>query len=100
MFGDFSTDDYVLTAEWALFIVSSIFMPLVMLNLIIAIMSDTYERVTSGMVEADGKELNSLILEQESLMFYARDEQVSNHLHWAQQSEEQGGEWQGRVKAI
>ena len=62
MYGDFSVDDYDYSM-WVLFVVSAIFMPLVMLNMLIAIMSDTYERVTSGMIEADGKELNSLILE-------------------------------------
>ena len=71
-FGDFSTDDYNL-AEWVLFIIASIFIPLVMFNMIIAIMSDTFERVTTGMVEADGNELNTLILEQESIMFWAKD---------------------------
>ena len=53
-----------------LFIVASIFMPLIMLNLLIAIMSDTFARVNSTMVEADGKELNDLILEQENLMVW------------------------------
>ena len=62
MYGDFSVDGYS-TSKWILFVFSSIFMPLVMLNMLIAIMSDTYERVSSGMIEADGKELNSLILE-------------------------------------
>jgi hypothetical protein len=47
-------------------------MPLIMLNLLIAIMSDTYERVTTGMIEAEYKELNSLILEQENLMFWIK----------------------------
>jgi hypothetical protein len=38
-------------------------MPLVLLNLLIALMNDTFERVSHGMVEADGRELNELILE-------------------------------------
>jgi hypothetical protein len=62
MYGDFSVDEYT-TSLWILFTLASIVMPLIMLNLLIAIMSDTFERVTTGMVEADGKELNSLILE-------------------------------------
>lgn len=43
-FGDFSTDDFTLL-QWALFILSSFFIPLVLFNLIIAIMGDTYDRV-------------------------------------------------------
>lgn len=62
MLGDFQYDDYNF-ATWTLFTISSIFMPLVMLNLLIAIMSDTFGRVNGTMIEADGKELNELILE-------------------------------------
>lgn len=43
-----------------------------MFNLLIAIMSATFGRVTSNMDIADGKELNSLILEQEYGMFWNR----------------------------
>lgn len=43
-----------------------------MLNLLIAIMSDTYERVSNSMIEADGKELNSLIIEQEKMLYWRR----------------------------
>ena len=62
MYGDFDIEAYD-PGMWILFVIASIFMPLVMLNLLIAIMSDTYERVSNTMTEADGNELNSLILE-------------------------------------
>ena len=62
MYGDFNYDDYT-TPLWFLFIIATVFMPLIMLNLLIAIMGDTFERVNSVMIEADGRELNSLILE-------------------------------------
>jgi len=76
-------------------------MPLIMLNLLIAIMSDTYERVTTGMVEADGKELNSLIIEQESVMFWNYNVKEKSHFHWVVKTDgSQGNKWEGRVKAI
>ena len=62
-------------------------MPLVMLNLLIAIMSDTFERVSNSMAEADGKELNSMILEQELMLFWNRNEKKKEHLHWAMYAE-------------
>jgi len=62
MYGDFNYDDYT-TPLWVMFIIATVFMPLIMLNLLIAIMGDTFERVNSVMIEADGRELNSLILE-------------------------------------
>lgn len=44
MYGDFDLDSYD-AALWVLFILASLIMPLVMLNLLIAIMSDTYDRI-------------------------------------------------------
>jgi hypothetical protein len=91
MHGDFSYDDYN-AAQWTLFVLSSIFMPLVMLNLLIAIMSDTFERVNNSMVEADGKELNSMILEQENMLFWNRSANERTHLHWAHYTDSSDGE--------
>lgn len=61
-FGEYNTDDYK-AAHWILFTLALIFIPLVMLNMLIAIMSDTFGRVSSSREEAEGKELNALILE-------------------------------------
>lgn len=61
-YGDFNVDDYN-TPEWILFVVATVFIPLIMFNMLIAIMSDTFERVSNSMESTDGRELNSLILE-------------------------------------
>lgn len=54
MYGDFNVDEYDEASAgkksaslWLLFVLSSIFMPLIMLNMLIAIMSDTYEKVVT-----------------------------------------------------
>lgn len=60
--GDFDTTDYTMP-QIMLFLLSSFFMTLVMLNLLIAIMGDSFDRVSSMLVESDGYELNQLILE-------------------------------------
>lgn len=89
-----------------LFTFAVVLIPLIMLNMLIAIMSDTFERVSSTRTETDGRELNLLILEQESLMFWVKDKKPKsinsnknkknpnikndrekkyrerNHLHW------------------
>lgn len=62
MLGDFQYDDYTYII-WLMFIFASIFMPLIMLNLLISIMGNTFGRVSDSMEIADGAELNSLILE-------------------------------------
>ena len=43
-FGDFSTDDYT-SLDTAIFILAVIIVPLVLLNMLIAIMGDTFGRV-------------------------------------------------------
>ena len=57
MFGDFDTDGYS-TSGWILFVVASFLMPLVMLNMLIAFMSDTYARVMADIIPSDYMELN------------------------------------------
>lgn len=64
MFGDFVVDDYS-AAHWILFIISSTLLPLIMLNMLIAIMSDTYGRVMGEVVPSDFFELAKMILELE-----------------------------------
>jgi hypothetical protein len=64
-FGDYSVEEYN-SFMWILFILSTIILSLIMLNLLIAIMSDSYDRVIDQIEETDGKELNDLILEAES----------------------------------
>ena len=62
MFGDFDTDDYD-TVNWILFFIASVLMCLVMLNMLIAIMGDTYGKVMGEIVPSDYQELNNMILE-------------------------------------
>lgn len=52
-FGDFDTDVYSNNSQWILFLIASIFLPLIMMNLLIAIMSDTYARVMADIVPSD-----------------------------------------------
>ena len=49
MFGDYNTDNYE-EYSWVLFVIASFFMPLVLLNLLIALMSDTYSRVMADLL--------------------------------------------------
>ena len=59
IYGDFSLlgedSDHAL---WFIFIFSSFFITLIMMNLLIAIMSDTYDRVMNDITSTDGWELN------------------------------------------
>ena len=50
IFGEFSIDNYG-QAEFTLFFAATFFLALIMLNLVIALMTDTYERVMTNIVE-------------------------------------------------
>ena len=103
-FGDFDTGDYN-RAAWALFFFATIFLTLMMLNLLIAIMSNTFARVSASQEISDGKELLEMIYEIETLMFWRRwswytesqktSKRVTNgYLHWAREDTNQDGDWQ------
>jgi len=71
-FADFSPEEYT-SLEWFMFVLGSCFIPLVLFNLIIAIMGDTYDRVQTSAKCVDLKEQANLILEAEQLLYWRRN---------------------------
>ncbi|OMJ73893.1 hypothetical protein SteCoe_27309 [Stentor coeruleus] len=59
--------------------------PIISLNLLIAILSDTFERVSEDEAIADGQELAEMIIEIETLMFWARNNNSKKFLHIMEQ---------------
>jgi hypothetical protein len=55
MQGDFLVDEYDTLSKKLLFIIASFFMSVVLLNLVIAIMGDSYGKVMTQIPETDGK---------------------------------------------
>ena len=56
-------------------------MPLVLMNLLIAIISDTFDRVYSSKVASDYREKTELIHEIESIHFWNRNVEAERFLH-------------------
>ena len=54
------------------FFMASLLNPIIMLNLLIAIMGDTYDRIQEDMVVADYREMTELILEAEYFVFWRK----------------------------
>jgi hypothetical protein len=79
-FGNMETGDYD-KLEWLLFLIVTVFNPIIMLNLLISIMGDTFERVKSNFETADLIELCTLIKEVELLVFWKRGERARGYLH-------------------
>mmetsp|Transcript_33373 Transcript_33373/g.32429 ORF Transcript_33373/g.32429 Transcript_33373/m.32429 type:complete len:174 (+) Transcript_33373:526-1047(+) len=94
-YADFSYDNYN-TFGWFLYIIASLLIALIMLNALIAIMSDTYARVMSEIIPSDFYELNNLILEQEEILFWKRNSGRAKNLHFAHYMERNEDEdWEG-----
>jgi WD40 repeat protein len=66
------------------FFLHSVLNPILMLNLLISIMSFSFEQVNSNVEVADAKELASMILEGENVFFWNRDRQDMSFLHVCQ----------------
>lgn len=65
---------------WVLFFIITIVNPVIMLNLLISIMGDTYGRVKDGKVIADARELLGMIIEVETLMGWNKQNNVAEFL--------------------
>ena len=81
--GEFNLDDLSL-AEWGLFILGTVLIQIMMFNLLIAILSETFARVTSEIDESDMIEINNHIIDADQLQFWNRDVKKSTYLHWAE----------------
>ena len=77
--GDFETD-YDDVFDWVIFFFATVINPLIMLNLLISIMANTYSRVKEGNDIANFQELTEMILEVEKLMFWKRGKKQQYYL--------------------
>jgi len=101
IYAGFEPDDY-LTAAWVIFIFKAILIPIVMLNMLIAIMQDTFDRVMMTSKAADYKEKAGLILDIEQMLFWNENKGERSYLHVVRYAspDNSGNIWQGKVKEI
>ena len=99
IFGDFDVDGYT-DIEWFFFFLSTFLIPLVLMNLLISIMGDTFGRVLEGKVPADYKEKVGLVLEFENLLFWRRNKVSMNYLHIIRYRGTGGEDGDATVEAI
>jgi hypothetical protein len=69
--GDFDAD-YTEAFDWVIFFLATVINPLIMLNLLISIMGDTYGKVQETNDIANFQELTEMIIEIEKLMFWKK----------------------------
>lgn len=107
-FGDFSPDDYS-PLEIAIFILAVISVPLVFLNMLIAIMGDTFDRVMEDQGRRDYQEMAGLVYRYEAIVdtlchCKKKKRQPWKHILYTEFVKEEGEEviepWQGRIRGI
>ncbi|CAG9332811.1 unnamed protein product [Blepharisma stoltei] len=101
VFGNFEGEDYNII-EWTCLTMALIIQPVIMLNLLIAIISDTYDRIQSDCVAADAKELIDLIIEVEGLMFTRREVKAKHYFQVCKEHEKEteDGGWEGQIRML
>lgn len=66
--------------HWLFFLLITVLNQIIMLNLIVSIMSDTYSRVRETSIQADSIELTNMLIDIETIMFWNR--QKNNKLYF------------------
>lgn len=83
------------------FMLASTLNVIIMLNLLISILGDSFERFQLEVLELDNLEMLKIILEIELMMFWKRAQNVYQHLQLCEAYfTNVEDDWQGKVKAI
>ena len=109
-FGDFDPDSYS-SLEIAIFILAVVIVPLVLLNMLIAIMGDSFDRVMEDKERRDYQEMVGLVYRYEAIvdtLCYLKKkkskEKAWKYIWYTEFLKEEGEEvieaWQGRVRGI
>lgn len=95
---DYNNDLY----QFSILTIALIINPIVMLNLLISIIGDTFDRVQSEMIIADMKELCEMIIEIENLLYWRRSAGMKTYLQicTTKQSEEIDNQWEGKLRVM
>lgn len=101
--GDFNTDEFSDLSDWIWFFVVSFVNPLILLNMLIALMADTYDKVQENQDITDLREMATVILECEALMFWKKNCKGKRYFQVAsywKTCKGNGETWQGKIKEI
>jgi WD40 repeat protein len=104
-FGQYDTGSYEVL-QWISLIITTTVNPLLMMNLLIAVMGDTYDRVQQDIVVADLKEIASQLYDIESVMFWRRNKGKPRYFQICAYSEGMSDSismddiWEGKVRQV
>ena len=82
------------------FIFATVFATVVMLNLVIALISDAYEEVMNGIEERDAYETNQMIIEAEILHFWKRNDGKETYMYYVDYARDTVIDWKSQVSYV
>ena len=99
--GNFDSTDYHII-EYICLTFALMINPIIMLNLLISIIGDTYDRVQSDNLSADMSELMDMIQEVENMLFFRRGQNKKQFFQECSEFEKQDLDagWEGKLRAI
>jgi WD40 repeat protein len=99
---DTEINSHTESLEYVYFLLVSIFNVVIMLNLLISILGDSFDKFRTESIELDCMEMTELVIEIENLMFWKRDLNEKRYLQICQDPKREGSSesWEGRVRAI
>jgi len=82
--GEFDGTDYKISSYTGglLFVFATAVLTLILLNLVIAIMTDTFEKVMTSIVATDNRAKNSMIAQFENILFLNRKNGDKEYMYW------------------
>jgi hypothetical protein len=95
--GGFDTSGYSY-ATYFIFFCNTLIVPIMLLNLLISIMSDTFDRVNNQLAWADAKELITMVIEAENIMFWNKNKNHKEFLHFCYKKTRDGKNEQNDIK--
>jgi peptidoglycan hydrolase CwlO-like protein len=99
--GDFDPDKYSV-GQYIVFIIAAIMNLIIMLNLLISILGDSYDKVQFTMIETDYEQMTEVIIEMERMMIWNRDKKLARYIHKFElfKNEFSEVEWEGRIRIM
>ena len=97
--GDWDTGAFNL-GQWITFVVATVVVLIVMMNLLISIVGDTFERVQMNQAVQDASEMINLLIEIDTIFFWKRDTTKMARILACKpfSGSQSGGSWEGRMR--
>ena len=99
--GDFLIDDFNLL-QYAIFTVATLIVLIVMMNILISLVGDTFDRVQMEATYKDAEAVLDLVLEVENVRFFNRQVSDLRYIHACFEFQEEDAEtgWEGRMRTV